>query len=51
MTEAGHFMVDGVIKHELLAFNLMRLLEREKTILRFTKYVGQDVRSVPCWLD
>lgn len=51
MTEAGHFMVDGVIKHELLAFNLKRLLEKEKTILRYTKYVGQDVRSCPCWLE
>lgn len=51
MTECGHFMVDGVLKHELLAFNVGNLLAGKQSIMRFTKFVGQDIHSVPRWLE
>ncbi len=51
MTECGHFMVDGAIKHELLAFNIGNLLLGKRSIMRFTKFVGNDISPVPRWLE
>lgn len=51
ITECGHFMVNGDIKHELLAFNIQNLLEGKRSIMRFTRFVGQDIHSVPRWLE
>ena len=51
MTECGHFMVNGDIKHELLAFNIQNLLEGKRSIMRFTRFIGQDIHSVSRWLE
>ena len=49
--EAGHFLVGGVHRHELLALNIENLLKGKTSVMRFARFVGNDLVTTPRWLD
>ena len=49
--EAGHFLVGGIHRHELLAQNIANLLHGKSSVMRFARFAGRDVTTVYRRLD
>ena len=49
--ECGHFLVNGVHKHELLALNIGNLIQGRASVMRFARFTGGDLVTEPRRLE